>query len=375
MKLLFVHDHKFRYIEGKFYSTGGLSDNVLKRYTDVFGDVTVIARVIKEKRKKNQYSEISNKNVVIKNGIKLGYTGFINEIKKADYIISRMPSFLGLKAIILARKLNKPCLIELVACPWDSLWNHSLIGKLVAPFMTMATKIITKNASHVLYVTNEFLQRRYPTNGKSINCSDVVLTEFDNNVLKNRLQKISKTNSKLIIGTIAAVDVRYKGQQYIIKALGKLKKQGITNFEYQLVGGGDPTYLKSVAKKFNVIEQVKFLGPKPHEKIFEWLDTIDIYVQPSRAEGLPRSLIEAMSRGLPAFGANTGEIPELLESKYIFTNSRNNIDEICKILLSFNKEIMKIQAERNFHEAKKYNKTSTEKKRLAFFKQFMGDHF
>ena len=198
----------------------------------------------------------------------------------------------------------------------------------------------------------------------------MVLKEFDDNVLMNRLNKINtmKNNNKIVLGTIAAVDVRYKGQQYVIRALGKLKKQGITNYEYQLVGGGDQTYLKSVAEKYNVTEQVKFLGTIPHDKVFEWLDTIDIYVQPSSTEGLPRALIEAMSRGLPAFGSNVGGIPELLDSKFIFSKGRKKVDEICNILQSFDQDTMREQARRNYEEAKKYDSEIIEERRRKFLK-------
>ncbi len=164
--------------------------------------------------------------------------------------------------------------------------------------------------------------------------------------------------------------MRYKGQQYIIRALGKLKKQGITNFEYHLVGGGDQSYLRSQAKKYNVEHQVKFIGPLPHEKVFAWLDTIDIYAQPSRQEGLPRALIEAMSRGLPCIGARTGGIPELIEPAYIFNNSRKEIDEIINILLSMTPDVMEKQARRNFEFAKSYERSILEKRRREFFEEF-----
>ncbi len=36
--------------------------------------------------------------------------------------------------------------------------------------------------------------------------------------------------------------------------------------------------------------QIKLLGPLSHDEIFEWLDSIDIYIQPSLLEGLPRAL-------------------------------------------------------------------------------------
>lgn len=370
MKLLFAHDHKFRMIQGKIYSTGGLSDDALIRYTKTFGKITVLSRIIKEENTQKKYSEITNKDVTVKDGFALSRKQLIEEVKKADCIVSRMPSFLGLKVIKIAKKLNKPYLVEVVGCPWDSLWNHSLKGKIIAPYMTIATKLIVKKSPDVLYVTNEFLQKRYPTNGNKVNCSNVALTEFDDLVLERRINKINNRGNKIIIGTTAAIDVKYKGQYYIIKALSELKKQGIVNYEYQLVGGGDQSYLKAAIQKLDVEEQVKILGPMPHNEVFKWLETIDLYVQPSRQEGLPRALIEAMSRGVPAFGARTGGIPELLDEDFIFSNTNSNIDEICRILKSFNKDNMKEQAYRNYNEAKKYDKNIIEERRSKFFKDF-----
>ena len=220
----------------------------------------------------------------------------------SDYVVARLPSQIGILAIDMATKLDKPYLVELVGCPWDALWHHSLKGKLMAPFMYVATKRRVWTSRFTVYVTSEFLQERYPTQGRSESCSNVALAEFDEGVLERRLRRISRDRlaSRIALGTIAPVNVRYKGQQYVIQALGELKRQGIANYEYQLVGGGDQTYLRDVAQKNGVIDQVKFLGAVPYSEVFRWLETIDLYVQPSLAEGLPRALIEAMSKGLPA---------------------------------------------------------------------------
>lgn len=386
MKLVFAHDHVFYQYKDKFYSTGGLSKEMLERYTQVFEEVVVISR----QKKINEYFDnltlASTKNVKfvkipdfksIKNYFTiLEAKNKINKvILQADALIARLPSSIGSLAVKTAKKHNKPYLIEMVACPWDAYWNHSLKGKIIAPFAYLGTKKEVKEADYVVYVTNKFLQKRYPTKGKDVNCSNVSLKDFDENILELRIKKINnlKPGSKIIIGTTAAVNVKYKGQQYVIQALGKLKKQGITNYEYQLVGSGDQSYLKSVAKKYDVIDQVKFLGQKRHDEVFEWLDTIDIYVQPSRQEGLPRALIEAMSRGLPAFGAKTAGIPELLQEEFLFSNTRKNIDEICNILINFDKEKMIKQANFNYKVAKRYDRLTIEKRRQEFFKYFKSN--
>ncbi|BDH60663.1 hypothetical protein MTP04_07930 [Lysinibacillus sp. PLM2] len=388
MKLLFAHDHTFYKYGDQYFSTGGLSKKMLERYTKVFDEVTVISRqkILTEPNNNltlastDRVKFLDIPNIKSLNGLlkyNLAQKKIEQEVKKCDYLISRLPSSIGALAISKAKKLNKPYLIELVACPWDELWNHSLKGKIIAPYNYFKTKKLVGESKYVLYVTNKFLQLRYPTSGLNINCSNVSLKDIDSEVLKGRISKIClKNNStKIILGTTAAVNVKYKGQQYIIEALGKLKKEGITNYEYQLVGGGDITYLKSIAEKNDVLNQIKFLGLKKHDEVYDWLDSIDIYAQPSRQEGLPRALIEAMSRGIPSLGANTAGIPELLEEEFIFSNSKKNILEIVSILNKFlDISIMKKQAIRNFEESKKYQSDIIEFNRITFFNRFIEEN-
>lgn len=374
MSLLFVHDHKFRRINQRLYSTGGLSNEVLERYTNIFGETTVIARVLEEEQASSKYSEITNQNVTIKNALECNSFEIEKITKESEAIIIRMPSFLGLKVQKIAKKIGKPYLIELVACPWDSLWNHSIQGKIVAPYMTLMTKRLVYNAPYVLYVTNSFLQRRYPTKGKQISCSDVVLYEIDEKILFNRQLKIKGSNNKIIIGTIAAVDVKFKGQKFVIEALGKLKKEGKQNFEYHLVGNGDKSFLKKIIHKNNLEEEVKFLGGIPHSQIFEWLDSIDIYIQPSQQEGLPRALVEAMSRGVPAIGANVGGIPELIDKKYIFEHGFRCKKNICELLLNLDEAAMLAQSKANFNVSNNFRRDVLESRRVRFYEGFLNDY-
>lgn len=383
--ITFFHDHIFLKYKNEYYTSGSLNREVMKRYIEPFGKIRLVTRQkeVESMQEGVQPSSIQNTEFVeVPNykSISAIFNYFKarkiikNEVLNAEHIVLRTSSFANIAARY-ARKYKKPYLVEVVGCAWDGTWNYSLLGKVIAPFSYLMQKKTVRDASYAVYVTNKYLQKKYPNRNRTINCSNVALTEFDDRVLEVRLEKIKlkQPTDKIIIGTTAAVNVRYKGQQHIIEALGELKKQGMSNFEYQLVGGGDQSYLKEVADKHNVSDQVIFLGAMPNNKVFEWLETIDIYAQPSRQEGLPRALIEAMSRAVPAFGARTAGIPELLESKFIFSNTRKNIDEICEILKSYGKETMDKQAKRNYEESKKYDKGVIEERRRKFFYSYLKD--
>jgi glycosyltransferase involved in cell wall biosynthesis len=396
MKLVFVHGTKIKEdSNGTYYTGGSFSQSLWNRYLSISSELSVIARkdsIVYDSEYARQSFNYFNKEkmylIEVPNLVSSIKTLFSfkkhkmkNErIKKAvlynDCVIARLPSSNGNTAINMARKYHKPYLIELVGCPWDAYWNHSWKGKLFAPFMWYVTKKMVKNAPYVLYVTNDFLQRRYPSTGRTINCSDVALPTLDESVLDARLQKIKQMtkNKPVVIGTTAAVDVRYKGQEYVIQAIAELNKQGY-NFEYRLVGGGDKTYLQSIAEKYSVADKVIFEGSIPHERVFDYLDSIDIYVQPSKTEGLPRALIEAMSRGCPCIGSNAGGIPELLDNMFIF--SSGNVKELATILASFDIEKMIYQAKRNFEMSKGFAKDVIETRRNEFllsFKKYADKH-
>lgn len=381
MKLGFVFDTRFLKYENNYYSVS-LSKRMLEdRYLNVFDEMVVVGRekTIKEspsgKLAKSNSDRITFRCIEdtppIKRVINFKKdSDKIREIlKDCDAVICR-----GFRGTSVCRKLGKPYLVEVVNCAWDSYWNHGILGKLVAPVMYLIRRISTKNAPYVQYVTNEFLQRRYPTNGKSVGVSDVALQEqIANGVLEKRLDRISqkKNGEKIVLGTAAAVNVRFKGQRFIIKAIAKLKKQGITNFEYQIVGGGSNKKLRVLAERLGVSDQVVFKGSIVHDQIFDWLDSIDIYVQPSLQEGLPRAMIEAMSRGLPCYGTKTGGIPELINPACVCSNNRRIADKFVVFLKEHTSEKAIKLAIENYHEAKKYEASVLRKRWQDFLLDFL----
>lgn len=375
MSLLFIHDHKFPKFKDEYFCSYGFDDKFCDRYIQNFGKIKIMACHTKANINEKKFSDTISENISfitfnsIKDILKRKVRKKIEEeTKQSEYLIVRLPSFIGLMSLKYIKKLNKPYLVEMVGCPFDALWNHSIYGKILAPIMYVLCKKEIKEAPYVVYVTNEFLQNIYPTKGKSISCSNVMLPKNDEDVLQNRLKKIQseKLNKKIILGTCATVGSRYKGQQNVIKAIKVLKEKGY-EVEYQLVGGGDNSYLKNVAKKYDSYENVKFMGVLTHAEVFDWIDTIDIYVQPSLTEGLPRSLIEALNRGCPAIGSDAGGIPELLIDKSIYP--KKSYKEFVNTFEYVNMHREKL-AIINFKKAKEYENNKLEARRSEFFKRF-----
>lgn len=291
----------------------------------------------------------------------------LEQITPERAVIVRVPSTSGTIAADYCHEIGKPYLAEAIGCPWDSLWNHSMKGKALAPQARENLRRVMRNAPYSVYVTNEFLQGRYPTKGITAAISDVELRPMDQSVLEARFAHIRNHTGKIKVATSGGL-VAYKGQQFVIEALSKLKAQGNTNFEYHLAGSGDDETLRNLAKELGVENQVFFEGRLAHEQMFPWLDEMDLYIQPSLQEGLPRAVMEAMSRGLPALGARTGGIPELLGAEYIFP--RKGVDAIARMLPSITPEEMEHMAARNFERAKDYQKETLDKRRFELYSTF-----
>lgn len=362
------------------YCNTTITSEMLSRYLDVVDKLIVVIRTYhldktydeaslkKVEREGIEFVEIPNLNS-LKGFLvdKRKYNKIIlDQVKKADLIFARMPSVISDITIQYAKKNKKKYMVEVGGCAWDAFWNHGILGKLVAPYMFINERKGIKNASYATYVTEKWLQSRYPCNCPSIAASNVYLASHDSSVLKKRLNKINNKdkNEAFIIGTTAAVNVKYKGQEYIIRAISELNKRGY-NFEYEMVGGGDNSYLKRLAKKLNIEDKIRFKGILLHEDVFNWLDSIDIYAQPSKQEGLPRALIEAMSRGCPSLGSETAGIPELLDKECIFR--KGSVNEICEILMAFDNEKMKYFSNINYKKSQEFDAELINKRRKAIY--------
>ncbi len=369
----------YKDVNGVYCSTT-LTDSFFQRYFSVVDKLIVADRVYSiDKTYKEAHQEpITIDNVEIEGfpnlssirGITVEYSKAkrrIDEFIEVSDLIFVRGGILGILGAESARKHNKPYLIESAGCAWDEYWNYSISGKILAPYMEHMARKTTKNASHVVYVTEKWLQKRYPTNGESTYASNVMLAAIDEEALKERLNRLSDFDGKnLKIGTTGGIGNKAKGQHFVIEAIARLR--GKYNITYELVGGGNDTYLKETARKLNVSDNVVFKGQLTHEEVLAWLDSLDLYIQPSMQEGLPRSLIEAMSRACPAVGSTTGGIPELLLDEAVF--KRGNVDSLINTLSHIIDCDLVYHAKRNFEKSKEYQIDIINERRSQMYRKY-----
>lgn len=327
MRLLFVHDHRFyRGEPGEVFTSGSLPVEVWKRYLEHFDQVTVLGRDGGYLPAGATFATSSRPGIAFELVRGLGYGQLIlgskglrervrSAVAECDAAVVRLPSELGFLAAAECRRAGKPYAVEMVGCPWDAMINHgSWFGRFYAPLFYLRTRRALRRAPLVLYVTTKWLQQRYPTDGQEFAASDVeiaALSEREKQAREARLGRIAAGEAPML-GTVASLRIKSKGIQTALAALQSLRGEGI-ELRYRVLGPGDASPWIALAEQHGVADLVSFDGVRPAGAgVATWLDSIDIHLQPSFQEGLPRATVEAMSRGAACIGSTCGGIPELL---------------------------------------------------------------
>ena len=106
----------------------------------------------------------------------------------------------------------------------------------------------------------------------------------------------------------------YKGHAHLVQTARWLCDQG-ARVEIVSIGGeknpGDLERIRDLARQAKVEGTIRFLGRRPEARAF--LALADVVVNPSDVEGLPVSLLEAMSLGRPVVATAVGGVPDLIE--------------------------------------------------------------
>jgi glycosyltransferase involved in cell wall biosynthesis len=143
-----------------------------------------------------------------------------------------------------------------------------------------------------------------------------------NGVDPNQFKRMTRAKARTIVGLrqgvkylifVGALD-EVKGLNYLIRALGDLKKSGDLAFHTLFIGEGpEREQIQKQIIQLGLRDEVELIGAKPHEEIPIWMNACDVLCLPSIREGTPNVIIEALACGLPVVATNVGGIPEIVK--------------------------------------------------------------
>ena len=101
-----------------------------------------------------------------------------------------------------------------------------------------------------------------------------------------------------------------KNHEGLLNAFSRILKE-IPDCRLDLIGDGElREKTEELAGKLGISKEVRFLGNQ--ENVYPYLQKADIFLLPSRYEGMPMTIIEAMGTGLPVVAAAVGGVPDMI---------------------------------------------------------------
>ena len=329
----------------------GLSSyEVWSRYLDVFESLRLVGRVRDVPRPTGQNLRATGPGVTVcpvpyYHGPRQ-FLSMARQVAQAvrrsyqvgDAVILRVGGQIGQPLYTRLRRLGAPYGAEVIGDPYDAYAAGSIIHPLRPLFRWWFTRQQQKFCRHAVataYVTERVLQRRYPCRGPEYGVAEIQLNGFLTASGEPAPRLGTRLHRPLRLIAIGSLEHQHKGTDVLLEAVARCRRDGL-DLVLTVVGDGRRRGdLERLAGRLQIDPQVTFAGAVAgSEPVRRLLDDSDLLVLPSRTEGLPRVLLEAMVMGLPCIASAVGGIPELLPAEDMVPAGRADLlaEKIAEVI-------------------------------------------
>ena len=335
--LLAADGHYYRDAKGNVYSDAVFNYDFYRRYLDVFDEVLAFGRMTyvdqaPQGKRRADGIGVSFVDLLAGSGVSgLLKTGFANRraiynaVGEAGCVIARVPGVVGNMVAVECRNQGIPYSIEVVVDPWEYFApkaNGGVISPVVRRLWSRELKKDCLSAVGVSYVTESYLQERYPCSAMR-GVEGCFTSHYSSVDLPDGSFGKPKQWDKVDVLKIAHVANTFngdgKGHDTLFRT-AKLLKDKCVPFELICIGDGPsmPEFKRSVAN-LDIAGHVTFPGRLADgNAVRAAIRNADVFVFPTKAEGLPRVLLEAMAEGIPCLSTPVCGIPEILSAECLF---------------------------------------------------------
>lgn len=383
-KLLISCDDTLFVYHGKYYFKNQEWCNFYKRYLRVFDFLRIAVRceVVDELNSCNILIDDTRIEVLdipnfsgpleyAKKYFKIG-RALTNICDGCDAAIVRLPSTIGQRVARKVIKSHIPYGVEVVYDAEDG-WRSEkkIINRYLWKRIDKEMRETCYTANGISCVTEFYLQKHYYSKK-----ADAFTSHYSTLELPKGFYGFPKKYPEGKTFTLANVanQIQFNGRKgfnEIIEAISILKKKGVivnAKFVGQDYHNGITQFM-DLSRRLDVEKQIEFMGYLTRPELDDFLSSVDMFVMPTRAEGLPRVIIEAMAKGLPAISTPVSGNPELLDTHFLVKYEdvqtlANRIEELI-----IDKELYEKTSFENFNNSQKYEATVLERKRDAFYQK------
>jgi glycosyltransferase involved in cell wall biosynthesis len=368
--------------DGRVWTVAGPAHAFWRRYLDVFDRVRVVARVRDVPATPTGGERVDGPEVHV--WPVPHYIGPLDYLRRwpavrrsvrrsweaADAVVLRLPSPLGALLASTLERHQHPYAVEVVGDPYDVL-APGVVRHPARPLLRVWTaarlRALCRRAAAVAYVTERALQARYPAGPTAIT-THYSSIDLPPHAFVTEPRRFAPRPGPATFVCVGSLDQMYKGVDTLVAALAAL---GAGPDAHRLVHVGDGRFrpqLAELAVRLGVADRVTLAGAVPAGAVREYLDAADVFVLPSRTEGLPRALVEAMARGLPAIGSTAGGIPELLPAEDLVPpDDPLRLAEALRRLVD-DPQRMAAASARNLARARDFGANALRPRRVAFYR-------
>ncbi|MCP4498543.1 MAG: glycosyltransferase [Deltaproteobacteria bacterium] len=166
--------------------------------------------------------------------------------------------------------------------------------------VTCVSKEISEHRKRVLVSDSQIV-----VNGVEHSKKDDELIHVDS---RRHRQNLGLKEESFVVGVVGRLSYE-KGVDRAIEGVALVE-----NLNLVVVGdGAERTRLEQLSKSLGISHRVFFIGWQ--DNVRSWLAIFDVVLVPSRREGLPLAVLEAMHEGVPFLSSPVGEMPSLSQKK------------------------------------------------------------
>ncbi len=226
---------------------------------------------------------------------------------KVDMVLGSWAYPDGFAAVIAAKLLGVPCVVKLHGS--DINLNAKAPGprKMISWSLPRATKVVAVSRA----LADEVVALGVPRDRVAL-----VMNGVDAELFHPRDRAAARDELSLPAGPIALYVGNLKEEKGVLElgAAWQIVAREMPEATLVVVGGG-PLKGALEALVAPLGDRVRMVGPRPLETIPTWMAAADILVLPSRAEGTPNVVLEALASGRRVVASAVGGIPDLITSE------------------------------------------------------------